>query len=647
MSTQAHRDVVTRGLTDAAADVRALALRTAGRTGRGEFLAPAVAALRDPSIDVRREAAFAVAYIGSLDPNAFGPSLTALRDALTREADGLVLSSLAENLGRLPYADAAAIDQTVQAVRAALARVPAGGRLLELGAARAAEALARRAARTKSAVPSLQQWLETLAGTGIPAPPGARPSPVAVRVRRLASTGLLTLGTSDAATGTRLTDPDAQVRRLAVIAHARTTASLERVRPALDDASVLVRQALVARFGALDPALATAALGDAHMHVRLAAIDALGQLGACRDACTARLGRAGAFGEAWHEAAHALVAFARSSPDEARSAVERASTAETWQVRMYAARAAGLTKQADVLATLATDANVNVRNAALVAWRDAKLRGLTEAAIASLTSNDGQLLITAATLLQGATVTADDVKALRDAYARLTAARRDTSRDPRLALLERINELDPQRGAVLREALRDFDPVIAERAAAWLTATPDAAGTPSEAAPSTDLQRARVRVPTWPQVRQLEATTITITLRGGRAMTLRLFPQLAPVAVARLVDQVRAGEWNGRTFHRVEPGFVLQGGSPSANEYAGADAYARDEFSALSHVRGTIGISTRGPDTGDGQVFVNLIDNARLDFAYTIIGAVAGDPAMLDDLLEGEVIVSASVTPAP
>ena len=106
--------------------------------------------------------------------------------------------------------------------------------------------------------------------------------------------------------------------------------------------------------------------------------------------------------------------------------------------------------------------------------------------------------------------------------------------------------------------------------------------------------------------------------------------------------QVNGGEWNGRTFHRVEPGFVVQGGSPAANEYAGAADFARDEFSSLSHVRGTIGISTRGPDTGDGQIFINLVDNARLDFAYTVLGSITGDSALIDDIVEGEVIESAT-----
>ena len=59
-------------------------------------------------------------------------------------------------------------------------------------------------------------------------------------------------------------------------------------------------------------------------------------------------------------------------------------------------------------------------------------------------------------------------------------------------------------------------------------------------------------------------------------------------------------------------------------------------------MRGTIGISTRGPYTGDGQIFINLADNQRLDFAYTIIGSVTGNVSLIDDIVEGEVIESAT-----
>lgn len=83
---------------------------------------------------------------------------------------------------------------------------------------------------------------------------------------------------------------------------------------------------------------------------------------------------------------------------------------------------------------------------------------------------------------------------------------------------------------------------------------------------------------------------------------------------------------------------MVQGGSPGANEYWGDGPYARDEITVDPHLRGTVGISTRGRDTGDAQIFVNLIDNWRLDHNYTIIGEVVAGMHVVDRMVEGAVI---------
>ena len=88
---------------------------------------------------------------------------------------------------------------------------------------------------------------------------------------------------------------------------------------------------------------------------------------------------------------------------------------------------------------------------------------------------------------------------------------------------------------------------------------------------------------------------------------------------------------------------MIQGGSPNANEYQGDGPFTRDEVGLIGHWRGFVGVSTRGHDTGDGQIFVNLIDNVRLDHAYTVIGAVTQGMDVVDAVLEGSVIERAEV----
>jgi len=113
---------------------------------------------------------------------------------------------------------------------------------------------------------------------------------------------------------------------------------------------------------------------------------------------------------------------------------------------------------------------------------------------------------------------------------------------------------------------------------------------------------------------------------------------VAPVMAARVLSLVRAGWYNGRTWYRVEPDFVIQGGGPGSNEYVGHPRYLRDELSALPQLRGTVGMSTRGHDTGDAQWFVNLRDNQRLTRDYTTFGEVTDGMNVVDGILEGDVI---------
>jgi cyclophilin family peptidyl-prolyl cis-trans isomerase len=109
------------------------------------------------------------------------------------------------------------------------------------------------------------------------------------------------------------------------------------------------------------------------------------------------------------------------------------------------------------------------------------------------------------------------------------------------------------------------------------------------------------------------------------------------VTIARFTALVNDGAYDNRTFHRVVPNFVVQGGSPGANEYTGATLrYMRDEVGPQGfHIRGAVGISTRGRDTGDGQIFIDLIDLPRLDHDYTVFARVTSGMDVADHVQEG------------
>jgi len=136
----------------------------------------------------------------------------------------------------------------------------------------------------------------------------------------------------------------------------------------------------------------------------------------------------------------------------------------------------------------------------------------------------------------------------------------------------------------------------------------------------------------------MEQTTVTLHMRRGGQIVIRPLPYLALTNAYRFVRLAKEGYFDGLTFHRWVPNFVIQGGSPGANEYFGDGPFTRDEVGLLPHWRGTVGVSTRGHDTGDAQIFVNLIDNVRLDHDYTVYGIVADGIEVVDDVVEGDVI---------
>jgi cyclophilin family peptidyl-prolyl cis-trans isomerase len=127
-------------------------------------------------------------------------------------------------------------------------------------------------------------------------------------------------------------------------------------------------------------------------------------------------------------------------------------------------------------------------------------------------------------------------------------------------------------------------------------------------------------------------------MAGGGSFDLALLTEDAPASVSRFVSLVRRRYYDGLTFHRVIPNFIVQGGSPGANEYAGDGPFMRDELALQSNVRGTVGVSTRGRDTGDAQFFVNLLDNPRLDHEYTVFARITSGMDVVDAVVEGDVI---------
>jgi cyclophilin family peptidyl-prolyl cis-trans isomerase/HEAT repeat protein len=472
------------------------------------------------------------------------------------------------------------------------------------------------------------------------------------RIRRLAMQTLQNLSDKESETiVAAAADGDWQVRRIATImlgqlpisgaerdmrAGAAFDASLKDPDLHVRIEAVKIAARIAARTGDCLPLAVS--ITDKDEPVVIQTLDSMPEL--CRDLkdkaveMADTLGKQGT-GVAWQVALHALSALARVAPDEAAKQIARSdvSAHEKWQVRAAAATIAGTTHNEALLKELFKDPAPNVRTSALAALDAMGSSLIYPSAIEALNSTEPQLVREAARRLKGAPKTEETATALFDSLRRLTDQGKDISRDPRLAIFERLNEQEPAAMiGLVQQYLRDFDPEIATAASKLMeklvpTATFKA-----------DPQPRRPKQATLEEVQALP-THATLLMADGRKIELELMVDQAPMSVARFVKLARAGYYDGLTFHRIVPNFVIQGGSPDANEYSGDDRFMRDELGRVPHLRGSVGISTRGRDTGDAQIFIDLLDLPRLDHDYTVFAMVTTGLDVVDHILEGAVII--------
>jgi peptidylprolyl isomerase len=117
------------------------------------------------------------------------------------------------------------------------------------------------------------------------------------------------------------------------------------------------------------------------------------------------------------------------------------------------------------------------------------------------------------------------------------------------------------------------------------------------------------------------ATRVRLETTLG-AIVIELSPDM-PVTAGNFEKLVRKGYYDGIIFHRVIPGFMIQGGDPTGTGRGGPGYMIRDEFPrANRNNRGTIAMANAGPNTGGSQFFINLVDNNFLDTAHPVFGRV-------------------------
>ncbi len=146
---------------------------------------------------------------------------------------------------------------------------------------------------------------------------------------------------------------------------------------------------------------------------------------------------------------------------------------------------------------------------------------------------------------------------------------------------------------------------------ASVSPTPEAAQSQEEASP----------------VSENKNPIVTITMEDGGVMTAELYPDVAPQSVANFISLANSGFYDGVIFHRVIPGFMIQGGDPTGTGMGGPDYSIKGEFTSngfqndLKHTEGVLSMArSRDPNSAGSQFFVMVADSPHLDGQYAAFG---------------------------
>jgi HEAT repeat protein/cyclophilin family peptidyl-prolyl cis-trans isomerase len=621
-----------RLLGDEEARTRRRAALAVGRVGLREGVPPLVALLSDSDPEVRQMAAFSLGLLG--DRSARDPLVAALDDPAP-----LVKGSAAEALGLL--GDAAAADAIARMASqivesGALADPPGDAEDARRDTPAAAFRLALYAlVRLKAYGPLASTVL------GPDGEPRVRWWPVAYALQRIedprALPALLALAR----------DPHPYTRAFAVkgLGPLRNRSAVPALLPLVTSPDRVVAIEAMRSLGRIgDPAAAPSLLkivqtpkGDPDL--RFEAVSALGGVGG--RGASAVPGVIDALLDTLADAsppirAAAIRSLAQVDADGFVTVLSGLDPDPSWTVRAALAT---------VLGTLAPEAGLP-RLKSMLGDTDSRVIPAVLASLAHVHApdapavmldrlgNDDPVIRAAAANALGELKPPEGAAALAAAYR---FGQRDLSYVARAAAIGALAAYGAADAVpVLSDALADKDWAVRVRAAALLKGLDPASDAdvrirPAPTAYPADLYRAPRLVA--PPV----STQIYLEMDRG-LIQIELAVLDAPLTVENFISLARKKFFDGLTFHRVVPGFVVQGGDPRSDGEGGPGYTIRDELNERPYVRGTVGMALDWADTGGSQFFITGSPQPQLDDRYTIFGRVIDGMEIVDQIHQGDVI---------
>jgi peptidyl-prolyl cis-trans isomerase B (cyclophilin B) len=143
------------------------------------------------------------------------------------------------------------------------------------------------------------------------------------------------------------------------------------------------------------------------------------------------------------------------------------------------------------------------------------------------------------------------------------------------------------------------------------------------------------------EIKKMADTKAVIETKFGN-ITLKFFPDVAPGHVKNFLDLAKNGTYDSTVFHRVIPGFMIQGGDPTSKDASKRRAYGtggpgytiKAEFNSKPHKRGTLSMArSQSPDSAGSQFFICVKDSSFLDRQYTVFGEVESGIEVVDKIV--------------
>jgi cyclophilin family peptidyl-prolyl cis-trans isomerase/HEAT repeat protein len=609
--------------------VRARAYRALGRMQDPKLLDTFTLGLRDPDPDVRMEVAFA---LGQLQNPRAEPGL---RGALVQESNMAVRGRLIEGLGKCgtessvePLAEFLTAADTTEAYAAAIAIGNLGRRGVKLN--------------------SISSALDTAIRSD---DPGLRWR-VAYAIQR-GKVGGTNVGLERALKKKDTLTLIFACRAAGALGEVGIKDVAKWVAPLLESDDWRVRvealRAIAASKNTMFIGQASVLLDDPNQNVRLTAIDVMRAF-----APQGAMSRLEGYQQSsdWHVRVGWLLAQATGSGDGALPDLEAAMKDPDWRMRKAAAQAMGIVKSPQALLfieNMVEDESPQVQTEVMSQLTEFPQLEAVKYLRMGLSSSDPAVLTVTASGV-GQRYDLDSVVPLMKAYDRLQAP---VDVEPMTAILEAMGKIltppkdvqvvgtltDADRAkavAFLESALHDPDPNISKAAAEALTQVKGETVEPvtlvkKGVPPQFDMDLALDL-----EMGAKQPTAVLKTSEGD--ITLKLYGSEAPGTVANFVALARRGFYNGLTFHRVVPDFVIQGGDPRGDGWGGPGYSIRCEYNPLEYRTGTLGMALSGKDTGGSQFFITQSPQPHLNGNYTIFGQVTSGEDVVDKIQVGDTI---------